>query len=330
MGENKERKMEVQTLREKNNVVIPLMGVNGIHLGKNSLKENLFDANIQFETIKNMANKFKPDGMFAIMDLTVEAEALGLKIKYEDNESPSVIEHSIKNSEDLKALRKRYNGIAGRMEVFIEVAKKMRENLQIVNGVHIIGPFTLAGELLGVNELTMNTILDPEIVHECLDFVVEVISDYANALFEAGIDVISILEPTAMMISPAQFEEFSLAPFKKILEKVNNKPLILHICGNTTHLIEKMSTSGAVALSLDWQVDMKEAIKKLPKEMFLIGNLDPVAVFLDMTEEQVRNATLKLKEEMKEYSNFIISSGCDLPIKTKDENVFSFIKAARE
>ena len=322
--------MNIKTLAEKGNLVIPLMGVNGIHLEKHSLKENLFNANIQFETIQNMVNKFKPDGMFAIMDLTVEAEALGLKIKYEENESPSVIEHSIKNLDDLENLKKNYQGIAGRMNVYIDVISKMSKQLSIINGVHIIGPFTLAGELLGVNELTMNTILDPAIVHECLDFTVKVISDYANALFKAGADVISILEPTAMMISPDQFDKFSLTPFKKILSNVGNKPLILHICGNTTHLIEKMSTSGAIALSLDWQVNMKETIKKLPKDMCLIGNLDPVAVFLDMTKEKVREVTLKLKDDMKEHSNFIISSGCDLPIKVKDENVYSFIKALRE
>ena len=94
--------------------------------------------------------------------------------------------------------------------------------------------------MVGVNELTMNTILDPDLVKAFLPFTVEVISGYAKRLFDAGADMVCMLEPTAMMISPEQFDEFSLAPFREIQEKVDNQPLILHICGNTSHLIEKM------------------------------------------------------------------------------------------
>lgn len=319
----------MKTFQVEENTAIPLMGVNGIHFSKSNLKEHLFNADIQFETINKMVDAFKPDGMFAFMDLTVEAEALGMKIKYEDNENPSVIEHSVKSLGDLEKLKSEYKGTTKRMKVFIDVIKKMSDNLAIIKGAHVIGPFTLAGELLGVSELTMNTILDPGIVHACVDFTVKVITDYINELFVAGADVISVLEPTAMMISPTQFEEFSLAPFKKILNNIDNKPLILHICGDTTHLIEKMGTSGAVALSLDWQVNFKEAIKKIPDDVYLIGNLDPVAVFLDMNSEQVTKATLNLKEEMKDHKNFILSSGCDLPIKTSDENIIAFMKVAK-
>ncbi|MCK5811507.1 MAG: uroporphyrinogen decarboxylase family protein [Clostridiales bacterium] len=320
----------MKTFQVAENTAIPLMGVNGIHFSDSSLKEHLLNADIQFETIEKMVDTFKPDGMFAFMDLTVEAEALGMKIKYEDNENPSVIEHSIKNLDDLDKLKSEYKGTTKRMKVFIDVMKKMSDSLSIIKGAHVIGPFTLAGELLGVSELTMNTILDPSIVHECLNFTVEVITDYINELFEAGADVVSVLEPTAMMISPTQYEEFSLAPFKKILSNVNNKPLILHICGDTTHLIERMGTSGAVALSLDWQVNFKEAIKKIPEDVYLIGNLDPVAVFLDMDSDQVTKATLNLKGDMKNHKNFIMSSGCDLPIKTSDENIIAFMNAAKK
>jgi len=321
--------MSDMTFAKNKNLVIPLMGVNGIHMSEANLKEHLFNAEIQFDTLKKMVDKFKPDGIFAFMDLTVEAEAAGMKIKYEENENPSVIEHTIKNLDDLENLKKNYVHMSGRMNVFVDVIKKMSENLSVIKGAHVIGPFTLAGELLGVSELTMNTILDPDIVHACLEFTVELISEYINKLFEAGADVISVLEPTAMMISPAQFAEFSVAPFKKILKNVDNKPLILHICGDTKHLIEKMGQSGAVALSIDWQVDMKDAIKKIPSDVYLIGNLDPVAVFLDMNEAQIKEATLKLKNDMNEYDNFIISSGCDLPIKTPDENIIAFIDAAK-
>lgn len=62
-------------------LVAPLMGLPGIQLTKTTIKENLENAEIQFQTIKKLKGKFNPDIVFPLMDLSVEAEALGLKIK---------------------------------------------------------------------------------------------------------------------------------------------------------------------------------------------------------------------------------------------------------
>ena len=141
--------------------------------------------------------------------------------------------------------------------------------------------------------------------------------------------MVCVLEPTAMMISPDQFEEFSLAPFREILENVDSQPLVLHICGNTSHLIEKMGTSGAAALSVDWQIDMADAIRKIPEDVLLIGNLDPVQVFLQGSRDSVNVDTAALINKMKSHRNFILSSGCDLPLETPDENLTAFMETAR-
>ena len=310
--------------------VLPLMGVNGITLTKTSLKQNLTDVETQLKTLRALRNKFQPDGMCMLMDLTVEPEAIGLPVRIEENESPVVTGHNIKTLEDLEAVKNAWTGNGGRMDLFADVVKNMSADNDGLTIPYVSGPFTLAGEMMGVNELTMNTILDPDLVKAFLPVVVTIISDYTRKLFEAGADMVCVLEPTAMMISPEHFEEFSLAPFRKILSNVDYKPLILHICGNTSHLIEKMGTSGAAALSLDWQIDMEESIKKIPQDVLLIGNLDPVKVFLQGTPESVKEDTIELMEKMKPYRNFVMSSGCDLPLETPDKNLKAFIEATRE
>ena len=57
--------------------VAPLMGLPGIHLTYKTVKENLENAEVQFETIKKLKERFEPDIVFPFMDLSVEAEALG-------------------------------------------------------------------------------------------------------------------------------------------------------------------------------------------------------------------------------------------------------------
>jgi uroporphyrinogen decarboxylase len=263
------------------------------------------------------------------MDLTVEVEALGSEINFPENTNPSVAKPLIKNREDLKILKGNWQGISGRMKVFIEVMEKIAKKYSIIKGGYVIGPFTMAGEFMGANDIAMQAMLNPELVSELVNFSLEVISEYANALFNAGADAIAVLEPLAVILSPKKYKEFSLYPFKKLVSNLNNKPLILHICGNTNHLIKSMLDSGAVGLSLDSGINFEELKKIIPQEITLMGNLNPVKIFLQSTPDQVAEATKSLKESMKDTKNFILSSGCDIPLDTPLKNIEAFMKAAR-
>lgn len=307
-------------------LVMPLVGIAGAKLTNTSIKQNLVDSNIQFDTLMKINERFKPDGVFTFMDLTVEAEALGLEISFPENDTPSVSEHSVKDIEALNVMKANYKGVSGRMNVFIDTVKKMSEAISVQKGAYVIGPFSLACEMNSVNDMMTNLLIEPEFTHEIIDFCIEVVSDYTNELFKAGADTVCVLDPTAMMLAPEQYDEFAGEPFKKLLKNVNNQPLILHICGNTTHLIDNMCQTGACGLSLDSQVDFSKVIKQMPKNVDLIGNLDPVSVFLNGNKESILKSTANLREEMKEHSNFILSSGCDLPLETPLENIDAFMQ----
>jgi uroporphyrinogen decarboxylase len=276
-----------------------------------------------------LIDKFNPDGIFPMMDLTVEMEALGLEINFPENAHPSVVKHPIKSKEDLEIFRNKWRGIAGRMRVFIEVMEKIARKYSIIKGGYVIGPFTMAGELMGTTDIGINVILNPKLVLELLSFSVQIISEYTHAFFDAGADTVAVLEPLAVMLSPEQYKEFSLFTFKKLVSNLNNKPLILHICGDTNHIIELMLDSGAIGLSLDSMMNFKELKDTIPEEVILIGNLDPVKVFLQSTPQEVTRATKNLIETMKDANNFILSSGCDIPLNTPLENIEAFMKAAR-
>jgi len=322
--------MNIDRIIREKNLVIPLLGAPGVALSKTTLKENLTDSEVQHKTLSMLIDKFNPDGIFPMMDLSVEVEALGLKLNFPEDAHPSVAKNSIKKREDLEVLKDNWHGITGRMKVFIEVIEKIARKYSIIKGGYVIGPFTMAGELMGAHDIALKVMLNPELVFEFVNFSIEIISEYANALFDAGADTIAVLEPLAVILSSKKFKEFSLYPFKKLVSNLNNRPLILHICGNTNHLIKSMLDSGAIGLSLDSIIDFKKLKKIVPEEIALIGNLDPVKVFLQSTSNEVAEATRSLKESMKDTENFILSSGCDIPINTPLENIEAFMKAARE
>ncbi|GAH54685.1 unnamed protein product, partial [marine sediment metagenome] len=88
--------------------------------------------------------------------------------------------------------------------------------------------------------------------------------------------------------------------------------------------------SGAIGLSLDSVMNFRKLKKIIPKEIALIGNLDPVKIFLRSTPDEVAKSTRSLKDNMKDTDNFILSSGCDIPLNTPLGNISAFMKAARE
>ncbi|MFO7887580.1 MAG: uroporphyrinogen decarboxylase family protein [Eubacteriales bacterium] len=310
----------------------PLLGAPGTKLTSTTLKENLLNSDIQFDSLSKLYEKFEPDIMLPFMELTVEADTLGMGINFPENDNPAVKEHKVSSLEDFESVVRNYNGISKRMKVFVDVINKMSKNLpsSVNNLAYVIGPLTLVGELMGVEKVCMATVMDPDFVKKQLDFSIKVISDYSNALIDAGADGIVVLEPTAMLLSPPSYAEFSLNPFKELLDKANSKNLILHICGNTKHLVDGMCETGTTGLSLDAPMDFEELKKQVPGNIALIGNVDPVNVMLTGTPEKVESETKNLISKMSDVDNFILSTGCDLPMETPMENIEAFMKIAKK
>lgn len=320
--------MDLYQAMENKRLVIPLLGAPGVRLSQTTLQENLTNIEAQYQTLYMLLERFSPDGFFTMMDLTVEVEALGLKLSYSENSYPLITEHPIQSIEDLQQLKTTWRGVCGRMRVFIDLISKLSQ-LKVIKGAYAIGPFTLAGELMGIDQLAVNLSEKPHLVHALIAFSAEVISQYVRALVEAGTDLVMVLEPTAVLGTKEQYLTFSFKPFKKIVAAVQDKPLFLHICGDTNHLLEVMAETGADGLSLDSQINLKTVVKKIPQETILLGNINPTQILQQATPNEVTRVTANLLAEMQNVPNFILSSGCDIPLDTPFENIRAFIEAAK-
>jgi hypothetical protein len=104
-------------------------------------------------------------------------------------------------------------------------------------------------------------------VNAILKYGEKVILRYAQALIEAGADILLIAEPAGSQLSLPTYEGFSLAHTKRIIASLK-RPCVLHACGNAGHLVQKMCSSGAAALSLD-DIDMNMVITNVPIMLWL-------------------------------------------------------------
>jgi uroporphyrinogen decarboxylase len=62
----------------------------------------------------------------------------------------------------------------------------------------------------------------------------------------------------------------------------------------------------------------------MPWGRVAFGNIDPAGTFKNGSVENMKEKTWELLERTANYKNFVLSSGCDVPPGTSNENVAAF------
>lgn len=311
----------------------PILSAPGATLIGVSLRNLTEDSDLQAAAIAAVAGRCESIASVGLMDLSVEAEAFGACVHFAEDEIPTVTGRLLEDEADVQALCVPTVG-AGRTAVYIDAIRKAAERIAdrpVFAGM--IGPYSLAARLFGVPDCMMACYDEPETVEMLLEKVTEFLISYARAYKETGARGILMAEPVAGMLSPMLEEEFSSPYVKQIVDAVqdDNFIVIYHNCGdNAARMIPSILTSGAAAYHFGNAVDMAEVLAKVPKDVIVMGNIDPVGELFSGTPESVRSAVGVLRETGKGRDNFILSSGCDIPTKAPWENLDAFFAAAKE
>lgn len=309
---------------------LPIMTYPGLaYTGKNII-DIVTKGNDQFECIKALSGKYATAASVTVMDLSVEAEAFGAKIKISNDEVPTVVERLVVDADSINALAIPKLG-SGRTLEYLKAARLAKENIKdrpVFGG--IIGPYSLAGRLFDITEIMMYVLIDPDSAHELLKKATAFLKEYASAFKEAGANGIVIAEPAAGLLSADMCTEFSSGYVKEIVESVQDENfiVILHNCGNTVELVDSMLSTQAVAYHFGNAVDMLNILPQMPPTVIAMGNLDPVGVFKQSTARAAYEKTFNLLEKTKNYPNFMLSSGCDIPPGCPEENINAFFQAS--
>lgn len=320
----------IEIIQSKNRVLsAPLTGYPAVSYIGAGVDEAVKDAEVQSAALLKYYEATGPDVLFPFMDLSVEAEALGLPVRFKENDGPDVTEHPVKSPEDLENFSVPSVPDSGRYPVYIETVRRLKSETDALIGGYAASPFTLAGLLMSAEQLALNTLIEPGFCHKVLDFAVQVCIPYARALAEAGADFIVLLEPTAALLSPELYEKFVGPYIQRVIDELQ-VPVVLHVCGQTTKLVPSFLKNDVQGLSLDSDVNLARIVGDVPENVVIIGNVSPVDVMLSMDPDGVYKSTTALLEEMKNSSNYVASTGCDVPPATKQENLEAFSKAVKD
>ncbi len=302
-------------------LIFPIVGYHVAHINKIDFRSYLIDWErtpiLQFQALRDYGSDF----VALVMDLTLEAEALGAKVSY--HATPPSIEKHLSFTEDninkLYEVEDKYISL-GRLHIVLKGLTKLIElnNRDLITCAYVTGPLTLASNLFGPEVILKSFIKDQDKLIKVLEATTNLQLKYLEVLVEIGVDSIAVLEPTASLISPQMYDRFLLNPLRKIFGKIRQKNLvgILHTCGRAEKIVKNMGYTEAHILSLDFYVDLAEAIRITNK--IVMGNV-PTTYFLE-SSNKVYKYTIQLLDRTKSFKH-IVSSGCEIPAYATPETV---------
>jgi len=270
------------------------------------------------EAIRKEYEIYRPDLLTVGLDVyNVECEAVGCKVKYyEDSTDVPGIEHYLCNSiDEVREIKPVDPEKAGRMPIFLKAAERIHAEFgkEIYVRGAVSGPFSMASELVGFENLLVATSEDHELVKTALYKAVQIIGDFACAFLKRGIGVI-IFDSRAMppLTSPDVFEGQILPPYQELTQRLKEagaKHIPVIIGGDTTSIAELLTKTGATQFLCDFDADFetwRQACAKVNAPFRC--NIDARRVHLGDAEENARLGREILAKAAK-VPGFILGTG---------------------
>ena len=303
-----------------------------------SIRDFTLNSSVHAECIFRYHEKIQPDAVWISADTWVTAESMGAKVGFPSNDQPmcGLQEGFIRSAVKLDKIPEPDPYSQGRQPLLLEALSRVAE--AIGKDVFIVGcfdqsPFSLACQVAGMSSVMTKLTNDPPyleaLMEKCLDYSLA----YAKAMAACGADMLSTGDSPAGLIGSTHYANIAV-PFEKRLFsslKKTGKILSLHICGDSSALLENMAATGADVLEIDHQVSINKTWEKVDNRVALWGNIDPVTVLLQGSSREVSSSVRGLISEVKDVGcrKFILSSGCTLAPATPSENLHAFIQESR-
>lgn len=257
-----------------------------------------------------------------------EAAALGCEIDWgKMDRLPQVTKSPLERPEDfvLPANFLDRKPVKAVLKAIKVLRKKYGSEVAIIGKV--IGPWTLAYHLHGTANLLLETIVEPEIVHQFLETLAQVPVIFAHAQFEAGADILTWADHvTADLISAKVYEEFLLPVHQRCNKQMEKSgPVILHVCGSVTDRLDLFCQAGFEAFHLDSRNDISAACEIVAGRMLLAGNINNPNILLNGSVADVRTAV----DAAIDGGIRLIAPECALPFWVPNRNLMEIVHVAR-
>jgi uroporphyrinogen decarboxylase len=248
--------------------------------------------------------RFPLDAAILFSDILTIPHAMNLGLEFEAGEGPK-LERPVRTQADVDKL-----GVPDphqELRYVIDAVALIRREL--AGRVPLIGfagsPWTVATYVVeGGGSKTFGIIKRmmyeaPRVLHGLLDVLTRATILYLNAQIAAGAQTVMVFDTWGGVLTPAQYEEFSLRYMAQIVEALTREsdgrrvPNIVFTKGGGAWL-DRIAAIGCDAVGVDWTTDLATARSAVSGKVALQGNLDPSALFAP--PDTLRAETLRVLE----------------------------------
>lgn len=314
--------------------VMPITMMFAADHGGVSYREYVTDHRALVDCQLKTAEDFGFDHVSCISDPGREAADLGAEVVFYDNQPPAIQENAalLADKSRLATLTLPKPEEGKRMYDRICAAALFKEKAGeefLIEG-WVEGPCAEGADLRGINALMMDFFEDPAFVEDLFECTLELGLAFARAQLEAGADIIGVGDAAASLVGPQLYETIVLPYEKRLVDGIQamGGRVRLHICGNTSTLVNGMATLGCDIVDLDWMSPLAAARSAMGDDQVLSGNGDPVSVFRNGSREEVLQCLHSCVADGA--PRYILAAGCELVRDMPLEHVHLFRKISEE
>lgn len=262
-------------------------------------------------------------------DLNVEAEILGAEIRYHDAVDgnpvyPTIVDKPIATVEDIKIPNTLSD--KGRMPVILETIRSIKERVRDQGpiGIFLPGPFTLAGQVMDVDELYLMLLKQPEASRKIFERLTMFIHQLIDVYVREGVDFMVVVEGGGASISPRIFGKLIL-PCMQDIFRAKKIPQVVSLFGNSEKVVEFMLACDPDGIVLDQDCSIEKVGDLLPESMPLFTECGKYDMLANSTPEAIT-------EKVNRYLDMgftTVNPPADIYPPAKNENIEAFVRALR-
>ena len=244
-----------------------------------------FSPDLATEVTLQPIRRFGFDAAILFSDILVVPYALGRRVDYVEGEGPQLDPIDAAGIDRLEM-----DGVHDRLAPVYEAVRMIRASLDAEKA--LIGfcgaPWTVATYMIagrGTPDQSPSRKFmahDPELMDRLIGTLVETSTAYLVAQLKAGVDVVQLFDSWSGVLGEKEFERWSIAPAKAIVEGVRRAvpgaKVIGFPKGAGLRLEQYVEATGVDAVGIDWTVPLDYARERLQPLTAVQGNLDPIVL----------------------------------------------------
>nr|WP_086490894.1 uroporphyrinogen decarboxylase [Novosphingobium panipatense] len=254
----------------------------------------VYDTDAAAEITLQPIRRFGFDGAILFSDILIVPYAMGQNLEFLAGEGPKLSPRLVDSAlENLRA-------VPERLAPIYETVRKVRAGLDsdktmlgFAGSPWTVATYMCAGEgSRDQHETRAMAYRDPSAFAAIIQAIVGVTVEYLSGQIQAGAEAVQLFDSWAGSLSPAQFEQWVIAPNAAIVSAVKARHPETPIIGFPKGAGEKLPAyareTGVDAVGIDETIDPIWAARELPQGLPVQGNLDPLLLLSGGEELEIQ------------------------------------------